>query len=186
MSDRAADGVLTGAGRSVRIEAVPGGARLVARDWPLAPWLAVPLLAAGVPLLAWSVVRGHAVEGGGAIVFCGIGAFAAWLALARRRDIVVTRDAGGVRVRGREGAGPVARPVDLSLPADAVVDVRPFDVPDGAPELDDRGGDLVLRCPGARVHLARRVGPGWRGDLDDVADVLRRALAKWDAGGEAA
>jgi hypothetical protein len=164
----------------VLAEPAPPGARVVARDWPGAPWVAVPCLAAGVPLLAWSVVAGHAIEGGGAVVFCGFGALAAWLALARRRDVVVAASADGVTVRGREGAGPFARPVDLVLPPGTCVEVVPFAVPEGAPDVPDRGGDLVLTGGGARVPLARRTGPGWREELDRAAAVLRLALGNRD------
>ena len=165
---------------SVRVEPRTDGARLVARDWPGAPWVAVPCLAAGLPLLFWSAATVHVVEAGGAIVFCGLGAVAAWLALAKRRDLLLTRDAGAVRIRGREGAGPFARTVDVAFPPDSEFEVLGFDLPDGADDLPDRGGDLVLAGGGARLPLARRTGAGWRGDLDRAASLLRSALGKGD------
>lgn len=166
----------------------PGAAcavRLVARDWPGASWVAVPCLGAGAPLLVWAAATGHAVEAGGALVFCAFGALAAWLSLAKRRDVVVARTADAVTVRGREGAGPFARAVDLALPADVRVEVVPFAVPrgavpDGASDLPDRGGDVVLEGGGTRVRLARRTGPGWRAELESAALALRDGLGKKD------
>jgi hypothetical protein len=170
--------------RAVRVEplASPAGTgaanavRVVARDWPSAVWVAVPLLAAGLVLLVFAVAGGHAVEGGGAAVFLGLGLLAAWLWLGPRRDLVVAPEADLVRVRGRQGAGPLGGPVDLALPAGVLVEVEPFPVPEGAPDLPDRGGDLVLVGGGARIRLARRAGPGWREELERAAAVVRAAL----------
>lgn len=165
----------------LRVEPVPAGARVVARDWPFAPWVAGALLAAGLPLLVWSAADRRPIEGGGALVFVGFGTFAAWLALAKRRDVVVTREGGAVRVRGREGAGPAARGVDVQLPPETVVEVVPFAVPEGAPALPDRGGDLVLAGGGSRLRLARAVGPGWLEELGRAATALRSALGNEDS-----
>lgn len=165
----------------VRVESVPAGARVVACDWPFAPWIAGALLLAGLPLFVWSAAERRPIEGGGAFVFVGFGTFTAWLALAKRRDVVVTREGGALRVRGREGAGPVAHGVDVEFPPETVVEVRPFTVPEGAPALPDRGGDLVLAGGGARLRLARAVGPGWLGELDRAATALRSALGNEDS-----
>lgn len=166
---------------TVRVERTGGSARVVARDWPRAAWAACLLLAAGVPLLVWSAAEARAIEGGGALVFTAFGALSAWLALAKRRDVVVARDGGEIRVRGTEGAGPAARGVDVRLPGSAAVEVVPFAVPDGAPDLPDRGGDLVLAGGGARFRLARSAGPAWRAGLEAAAEELRAALANEDS-----
>ncbi|MCE9636475.1 MAG: hypothetical protein K8T90_12285 [Planctomycetes bacterium] len=170
--------------RGLRCEPVSdGGApavRVVARDWPWAVPTSLVMLLIGLPMLAWSAVNVRAVEGGGAVVFTGLGLFTLWLGAARRRDVLVLRESGAVRVRGHEGVGPLSKPIDLAMPADAVAAVLPFEVPDGAPDIADRGGDLVLSGGGTRLHLARRVGPGWRDDLEAAALVLRTALSKGD------
>ena len=152
-------------------DAPGGGVRVVARDWPWAWWLAVPALAAGLPLVVWSAATGHGIEFGGGAVFCAFGAVCAVLAAAKRRDVVVL--AGSAR--GREGAGPFARPVAFEWSGAARLEIRPFPVPDGAPDLADRGGDLRIVAPHGELRLAVRVGPGWRGELDAArAHVVER------------
>jgi len=145
------------------VEDLPGGGvRLRARDWPFAWWVGAPALLAGVPLVAWSTATSHWIELGGGTVFTGFGAFCAWLTLARRRDLTIRGAGGSVAVRGRDGRAPIER--DLAVPAR--LEIRAFPVPEGAPDLADRGGDLVLAAGGADLHLARRVGPAWRAELD--------------------
>lgn len=139
-----------------------GGARIRARDWPWAGLVAAALLLPGVSLVAWAAAGGHWIEAGGAGVFTGFGLLAAWLAAARRRDVVLREGS----LRGREGAGPLARATSLAWTGAARLDVRPFAAPAGAPDLADRGGDLVLVAGGAEVLLARRAGAGWRAVLD--------------------
>jgi hypothetical protein len=138
------------------------GVRVVARDWPWAPWFAAPALAAGLPLMVWSAVTGHLIEFGGGLVFCAFGGVCAWLSAAKRRDVEIS----AAIVRGREGAGPFAREVDVALTAPVRLNVRAFPVPEGAPDLADRGGDLVLAWPGGEFLLARRAGAGWREALE--------------------
>lgn len=156
-----------------------GGARavrVVARDWPWAPWFAAPCALLGAPLLVWSVVGGHGVEAGGSIVFVAFAVFAAALSARGRRDVVVVRDARGVRVRGTEGAAFFARPVDAVHVAGAVVAVDPFPVPPGAPDLPDRGGELVVRDGTARTVLARAAGKCGAARLSGAAREVERAL----------
>ncbi len=143
-------------------DAGDGAVRVRAADWPWAGLLAVPALAAGLPLVVWSAVTGHWIELGGGAVFCAFGATAAWLWLARRRDVLVR----GSSVRGREGAWPFARDATSEWAGRARLSLRPFPVPEGAPLLDDRGGDLVIAGPEPEIRLARRVGPGWRTELE--------------------
>lgn len=156
----------------VRVERLSEGVRVAAADWPGAAWCAGVLLVPGVPLLLWAALGARPIEAGGALVFVALGTLAAWLALAKRRDLVVERGAEGVRVRGTEGAGPFRRPVDVRLPVGTQTRVVPFPVPAGGPDLADRGGDLVLAGPGASILLARRTGPGWRDELDAAARSL--------------
>lgn len=139
-----------------------GGVRVLARDWPWAGWLAAPALAAGVPLAAWSAVTGHGIELGGAAVFCAFGAVSGWLAAARRRDVVIRAGSAS----GREGAGPFARDVAFEWTGAARLEIRPFPVPDGAPRLDDRGGDLLLVAGPGELRLAVRAGADWREPLE--------------------
>jgi hypothetical protein len=138
-----------------------GGVRVVARDWPWAGWLAVPALAAGLPLVGWAAVTGHGIEFGGGAVFCAFGAVCAVLAAAKRRDVVVLPGSA----RGREGAGPFARPVAFEWTGAARLEIRAFPVPEGAPDLADRGGDLVIVAPQGELRLVVRAGPGWRDEL---------------------
>jgi hypothetical protein len=145
-------------------DAGDGAVRMRACDWPWAAWLAVPPLAAGLPLVAWSAATRHWIELGGGLVFVTFGLLAAWLAAARRRDVVVS----ATSVRGREGAGPFARAVDVALRGGARLDVRAFARPEGAPDLADRGGDLVLVAADAEFLLARRAGRGWRETLESA------------------
>lgn len=142
-------------------DAGDGAVRVRACDWPWAAWLAVPPLVTGIPLVAWSAVNGHWIELGGGLVFVAFGTLCACLAAARRRDVVV----GAASVRGREGAGPFARAVEMTWTGAARLDVRPFERPEGAPDLADRGGDLVVVAPDAEFLLARRAGRGWRETL---------------------
>lgn len=162
----------------VRAEAREGGVRVLARDWPLAPWFSAACALPGVPLLAWSVAEGHAIEGGGAAVFVGLAAFGAWLAASRRREVTIDVGDDRVRVSGTEGWGPFARTLDRSLAVGAEVVVEPFPVPSGAPDLPDRGGDLALVAGDDRLRLARAAGPGWRDRLAPAEGVLRAALRR--------
>jgi len=143
-------------------DAEGGGVRVLARDWPWAAWLSAPALAAGVPLCVWSVVTGHGIEFGGGAVFCAFGAVCGWLAAARRRDVVVR--AGSAL--GREGAGPFARSAEFDWTGAARLEIRPFPVPDGAPALRDRGGDLLIVAAAGEFLLAVRSGEDWRDELD--------------------
>jgi hypothetical protein len=134
----------------------------------------VPPLSAGLPLAAWSAVNGHWIELAGGLVFVAAGTLCAVLAAARRRDVVV----GAASVRGREGGGPFARVVDVAWTGAARIDIRPCERPEGAPELADRGGDLVLVGPGAEFLLVRRAGRGWRETLESArAHLLSRIPA---------
>ena len=166
---------------ALRVEEVAeGGVRVRARDWPWAAWVGVPVGLAGVPLLAWALTKGHTIEAGGALVFCAFGGFCSVLAWRLRRDLRLGRaDDGAVLVQGTEGAGPFRRAVDLRLMLPVRLEVRPFAVPDGAPDLLDRGGDLVVASPGASLLLARLVGPDWRAPLEDA---LRRISARLGPG----
>ena len=155
-------------------DAGDGAVRVRACDWPWAAWFAVPPLAAGLPLVAWSAVTGHWIELGGGLVFTAFGALAAWLAAARRRDVVLS----ATSLRGREGAGPFARGVEIAWTGAARLEIRPFARPEGAPDLADRGGDLVLAAAGAEFLLARRAGRGWRETLTSArAHVVARIPA---------
>ena len=138
------------------------GVRVRAADWPWAGLVALPALAAGVPLVFWSAATLHWIELGGGAVFCAFGATCMWLWLAKRRDVEIRASS----VRGREGAGPFGAAVEQRWAGPARLVVEAFDVPAGAPAIDDRGGDLCLVTPDGRLHVARRAGPGWREDLD--------------------
>jgi len=155
-------------------DAGDGAVRVRACDWPWAAWLAAPPLLVGLPLVAWSAAAGHWIELGGGLVFCAFGALCAFLAAARRRDLVVS----ATGLHGREGAGPFARAIDRAWSGGARLDVRPFALPDGAPDLSDRGGDLVVVAADAEYLLARRAGPGWRETLASArAHVIARIPA---------
>lgn len=145
-------------------DAGDGAVRVRACDWPWAAWLAVAPLLTGVPLVAWSAARGHWIELGGGLVFVALGLLCAGLSMSRRRDVVVSASS----VRGREGAGPFARDVDSAWRGAARLEVRPFASPDGAPELADRGGDLVVVAPDAEFLLVRRAGRGGRETLESA------------------
>jgi hypothetical protein len=153
-------------------DAGDGAVRVRACDWPWAAWLAVPPLLAGLPLVAWSAATSHWIELSGGVVFLAFGALAASLAAARRRDVVVS----ATSVKGREGAGPFARGVEVAWSGAARLDVRPFARPEGAPDLAASGGDLVVVvAAGAEFPLARRTGPGWRETLESArAHVVAR------------
>jgi hypothetical protein len=153
------------------VDDAEGGVRVRARDWPWAAWLAAPALAAGLALVVWSAVTAHWIELGGGAVFCAFGAVAGWLAAANRRDVVVADGA----VRGREGAGAFARPVEFVWSGAARLEIRPFPLPGGAEDLADRGGDLVIVAPGGELRLAVRAGAAWRDELSAArARVLER------------
>jgi hypothetical protein len=139
-----------------------GAVRLRAADWPWAGLFAVPALVAGLPLVVWSAATGHWIELGGGAVFCAFGATCGWLALAKRRDVEVRAES----VRGREGAWPFGREAAARWAGQASLSLRPFPVPGGAPDLDDRGGDLVIAAGDHEILLARRVGPEWRAELE--------------------
>ena len=159
--------------RGLTIDDLPGGGvRVSARDWPFAVWPAVPALVVGVPLALWSAATANWIELGGAAVFCAFGAVCAWLWLAKRRDVEVRPGS----VRGRVGAGPFAAAVALQWDGDARVEIRPFDVPPGAPDLLDRGGDLVVAAPGREFLLARRVGSEWRTQLEAARAHVERGM----------
>lgn len=145
-------------------DAGDGGVRVRAADWPWAGLFAVPALATGLPLVVWSAATAHWIEFGGGAVFCAFGATAAWLALAKRRDVAVRASS----LRGREGVWPFARDAAAEWAAPARLALRPFPVPDGAPGLGDRGGDLVIAAGEREVLLARRVGPAWREELESA------------------
>jgi hypothetical protein len=147
-----------------------GGVRVAARDWPFAAWTAAAGLAPGVPLVAWSLATGHWIELGGGAVFCGFGAACAYLSMTRRRDIEIRARDGRVTLSGVEGAGPFRRPAARDLAAGARLEIRPFATPAGAPDLPDRGGDLVLVAADAQVLVARRVGADWRATIEAARD----------------
>jgi hypothetical protein len=155
-------------------DAGDGAVRVRACDWPWAAWLAVPPLAAGLPLVVWSAANSHWIELGGGLVFVAFGALSAGLTAARRRDVVLSASS----LRGREGAGPFARDVSVAWSGTARLDVRAFARPEGAPDLPDRGGDLVLVAAGEERLLARRAGRGWRETLESArARVVARIPA---------
>ncbi len=154
---------------TVRAEG-PGALRVVARDWPFAAIFGGAVLVPGVALLVWSVADRHPVEGGGAVVFVAMGLFALRLGLRHRRTLTVTRDGGGMRVSGVEGAGPWRRGLDLRLGASAAARVDPLPgAYDGAlgdgGRVTDRGGDLVVSDGVLSVRLARGVGPAGAAQL---------------------
>jgi hypothetical protein len=168
------------AGWTVRVEALEGGgARLCARDWLWAAWCAVPSALAGAPLLVWALLRGHAVEAGGALVVCALAAFTASLAWRHRRGLVLRRHGAPeeLEVAGTEGAGWLGRPVADVVDGPWSVELVPFATPGGAPVLEDRGGDLVLRWPRGERRLARAVGPRWRHELEQARACLTRSLS---------
>ncbi len=142
------------------------GVRVEAADWPWAGWTSVVGFAPGAPLAVWSAATRHWIELGGAAVFCAFGATCAGLAMSRRRAVEIHATADGVTLAGVQGAGPFRRDVARWFGPSARVEVRPFPTPDGAPELPDRGGDLLLVGDGAEELLARSVGPGWKPRLD--------------------
>ena len=158
--------------RNVRVEDLPdGGVRIVACDWPWAGWFALLTGLPALALLVWSVAGSHWVECGGAVVFCAAAATSGGLFLAKRRWVELR---GGELV-AREGAGPFARDVRHALDAPPRFEVEAFPTPDGAPELSDRGGDLLLVSGALRYPLARLVGPGWR-VLEDLRSELSRQV----------
>jgi hypothetical protein len=148
----------------------PGAMRVVASDWPLAALLGGAILLPGLAVLVWSIVDGHAVEGGGAVVFVAMGLFALRLGMRHRRELTITRDGTGLRVCGVEGAGPWRRGLDLRLGGSAAARVDPLPgaadarTADGAC-LPDRGGDLVLSDGVLSVRIARGVGPAGTAQL---------------------
>lgn len=160
----------------------PGALRVVARDWPFAALFGGALLVPGLALLVWSIADRHPVEGGGAVVFVAMGLFALRLGMRHRRALSVTRDGGGVRVSGVEGAGPWRRGLDLRLSASAAVRVDPLPgagdatLGDGSP-VPARGGDLVLSDGVLSVRLARAVGPAGVAQLDAVRAALAALAA---------
>ena len=165
---------------SVRVvPAGDGAVRIVARDWPWAPWFAAALALPSVPLLVWSLAEGHAIEGGGAAVLAGVAGFAAWLAMTRRRDLVVSAGPGGLVLRGTEGCPPLARAVDrkLRVPGARLV-LEELSTPAGAPALPDRGGELVLVSDEGPCVLARAAGPLWRERLADAQAAVAALLGR--------
>ena len=160
--------------RGLDVVEVPGGVRVIAQDWPRAAPVAALAALAGLPLLVWSLATSNWIEAGGAAVFCAFAAVSGRLAMAHRRDLSLTASPGGVDVRGSEGCGVCRRPVGLTLAAPARLEIAAFPAEPGAPELPDRGGDLVLAAADLRLLLARRTGPSWRAELDLArAQVLR-------------
>jgi hypothetical protein len=165
-------------GPGLRIDELEGGGvRLTAADWPYAAWIAAPCSLMGAPLLVWSALHGKAIEAGGALVFCAFAAVAAWLGRAKRRALVLRAAQGGARVEGREGAWPFARPVAVDVAGPIAWEVVAFPVPPGAPQIPDRGGDLVLRGGAQGVHLARAVGPRWEERLHAARQRLAARVA---------
>jgi len=146
------------------------GVRVAARDWPWAAWTAAAGLAPGIPLVAWSIATRHWIELGGGAVFCAFGAACAFLALTQRRDLEIRTRGGRVALSGVLGAGPFRRQVAPDAPGAARFEIRPFPTPEGAPELPDRGGDLLIVGVRTQVLVARRVGPGWRRTIESVRD----------------
>ena len=151
-------------------EAGDGGVRVSARDWPWATWTAAAGLVPGAPLLLWSLATRHWIELGGGAVFCAFGAACVFIARTRRRDFEIGSGLGGVSITGQRGAWPFERFVAQDLPGPVRIEIRPFAVPAGAPDLPDRGGDLLLVADRAQVLLVRRVGADWRGHLEAVRD----------------
>jgi hypothetical protein len=151
-----------------------GGAVLEARDWPLAPVIALALMLPSLPLLIWSIAERRAVEGGGAALLCGIALFVAALALRGRRRV---RFAPGrpIRVSAELGAGPFRRQRAFELAEGAHVAVRPLPCAPGAHTEDRQGADLVLVDRGGTVHLARRIGSDRR-DLEAARAALSQVL----------
>ncbi len=135
-----------------------GGVRVDARDWPHAVWLAVPCLLAGLPLVLWSLVEGHAVELGGGAVFTGMGLFCVWLARSKCRSVELRATAAGAHFVADEGARPWRRRDARALGGPVDVTVADFATPEGAPDLPDRGADLVLTAEGFRYVLVRAAG----------------------------
>lgn len=157
--------------RGLVVEGVKEGVvRVAACDWPWAAWTAAAALAPGVPLALWSIGTGHWIEFGGAAVFCVVGVASALLALGRRRDLEIASGRSGVSVRGRRGAWPLAAPVEEDVEGPVRIEIRPFATPAGAPELPDRGGDLVLVGRTSEILLSRLVGAGWRARLEAARD----------------
>jgi hypothetical protein len=160
--------------RGLEVLEIPSGVRVIARDWPSAAPVAALAALTGVPLLGWSLATSHWIEAGGAAVFCAFAAFCARLSMAHRRDLSLLASPAGVDVRGSEGCGVFRRPVESTFAAPARVDIVEFPVEPGAPDLPDRGGDLLLAAADRTMHLARRTGPSWRTDLEAArAQVLR-------------
>ena len=148
-----------------------GGVRLKACDWPWAAWFGAALLAPGAALVLWSLAAPrHWIEFGGGAVFCAFGAAALGVSRTRRRAIDISAGLDGVSINGTVGAWPFVRHIVQDLAGDVRIEIRPFAVPQGAPDLPDRGGDLLLVSAAAVVLLSRRVGPGWRGHLEAARD----------------
>jgi len=148
-----------------------GGVRVRSSDWPWARWCAAAALAPGLALVLWSTATRHWIELGGGAVFCAFGV-AALAASMKRRVLDVSARRDGVAISGARGAWPLARGVAENLVGPVRVEIRPFAVPAGAPDLPDRGGDLVLVADATEVRLARRVGPGWRAALETARDLV--------------
>ncbi len=161
--------------RTVRILPIPGGARVVARDWPWAPLCAALLLVPFLPLLVWAAIEGLAIETGGAVVFVALGVWCAALSLRERRDLEIRRSTGGIEVRGTEGAWRWRRDIATTLPADA----RPL-VEDVIATGDDPGAGAVLTLRGGEgsepLKLAEGYGPHRRRAVEAAARSLTEAL----------
>jgi hypothetical protein len=152
------------------------GVRVAARDWPWALWTSAAGFAPGLPLVAWSLATRHWIELGGGVVFCAFGAACAFLALTQRRDLEIRARDGRVTLSGVLGAGPFRRQVAPDLSGAARFEIRPFETPAGAPDLPDRGGDLLIVADGAQVLVARRVGPGWRRTIETARDRVAASI----------
>jgi hypothetical protein len=167
-----------------------GGVTVIAREWPLAGPVGAVLLCLGLPLLGWSIADGHPVEGGGAVVFVGLGAFAAYLGCRNRRTISLVRESDSVQASGVEGAGPWRRQVHVRLSSSATprvdelcdggsgaaaVAASPSPVP-AHDRPSDRGADLVLGDGATTIRLARGIGPGGRTQVAAAADAILRML----------
>lgn len=172
-------------GGAPRLEAEgPGRVRLRHADGVLAWFVAVPALLMGLVLLPWALANGHWVETGGAVVFLGIGGLAAWLPLSKRLDVRLEQSDGALRVSGRRGVGPWARPLDESFGAGGRFVVRELRR-DPAAGADVFGADLELEEGSRRLPLVRRLGPGHE-QLQTLGDELARTLGRSPKVGAAA
>lgn len=157
----------------VRVEERPdGGLTLAARERPLCLLVGCVAVLPGGALLAWGAATGHAIEASGGLVLVAFGALLLHLGLRGLRTVDLTP---GVRVVVRSGVGPLARREELPIDGPTRVAIEPFPLPDGAPDLPDRGGDLVLVGERSRLRLVRLTGHSAR-HLGGLRDRLARRL----------